>query len=387
MGEISAYIDEFGAYGFNFDAEGTSTHFILSAVVVKRKDVSYVESEIEKIRKSFFQTGEMKSSKLSTDHNKRIRLIVELKKLPFKVLVLVVDKKRLNTDGGFSYKKVFYKFLNQIFYQELRSLYPSLDIIADQVGSNEYIQSFLKYIKAKRTQITLFDQEFVDCVNSKETPIVQIADIISGSLAYNYDEKKKLLAEGHDYRKILGEKISLIRFFPRSYEEMIESESIDTESNDYIVATICNRKANEFILLNQDKEDEDIKRQVFVLKYLLFRFINNSTRKYIATKELLNALESFGYDKISVQTFRTKVIAKLRDAGVIIASSPQGLKIPSKVEEIVDFVEHSKTILMPMLIRLKKCCSTIDAGSSGDISILDIPGNETIKQIMDNIDG
>lgn len=386
MNSICAYNDEYGAFGFKFEAEGTSTHFILSAIIVKKEDVSFVENEVEKLRKQYFQTGEMKSSKLGQRHTTRIKLLSDLKKLPFKVLVLIVDKRKIYDNSGIMYKKTFYKFINQIIYNELRSLYPNLDIMADQVGSNEYMQSFLAYIKQKRTQITLFDQENISCVDSKTNPIVQVADIVSGSLAYVYDEKKKVLADNHDYKKILGEKITLIRFFPRSYQEMVDAEKLNKNINNHTVATICYRKAEEFINKNALNEDIDVKKQVFVLKYLLFRFINNSYRTYISTKELQNALEGFGYEKTSVQVFRARVIAKLRDAGVIIASSPQGLKIPSKVEEVIEFVEHTKSMLLPMLARLKRCCTTINAGSAGDISILDLKGNEDLKGILEYVE-
>ena len=32
-----AYLDEFGAFGFNFDSNGCTSHFIVSAVIVDEK--------------------------------------------------------------------------------------------------------------------------------------------------------------------------------------------------------------------------------------------------------------------------------------------------------------------------------------------------------------
>lgn len=385
MNSICAYIDEYGAYGNNFEAQGVSTHFILSAILVKREDVPFVETEVDRIRKKFFQNGEMKSSSISKNHRRRLMLLTELKKLPFKVLVLVVDKRKLY-ESGLSYKKSFYKFLSKIVYDELRSLYPSLDIMSDQVGGHDFKESFLSYMQERRKEVTLFDEENIDYVNSKSNLIVQVADIISGSLAYNYDAKKRVEADNNDFKKVIGDKICLIRFFPRQFHEMVVAEKLNSLDFNTKVAEISYRKAQDFINRNADSDDIDVKRQVFVLKYLLFRFVNNSSRKYISTKELQNALESFGYEKMTVQTFRNKVIAKLRDDGVIIASSKHGLKIPAKVEEVNDFVERSKSILLPMLTRLKRCCSTISTGSLGEISILDLEGNETLKNILENID-
>ena len=54
------------------------------------------------------------------------------------------------------------------------------------------------------------------------------------------------------------------------------------------IANICFQHAKEFIYKNESKySDIDIKAQVLTLKYLLFRFMNNNSRGYISTKELI----------------------------------------------------------------------------------------------------
>ena len=96
-------------------------------------------------------------------------------------------------------------------------------------------------------------------------------------------------------------------------------------------------------------------------------------------------MESAGFPKMTSRVFRTNIIAKLRDAGVIIASSKSGLKIPSKVEEVVDFIEHGENIVFPMLQRMKRCCSIIKASTLGELDLLQINGNEKLKNILDYV--
>lgn len=81
-------------------------------------------------------------------------------------------------------------------------------------------------------------------------------------------------------------------------------------------------------------------------------------------------------------TFRNKIIAGLRDEGVVIASSKNGYKIPTKVKEINDFINHSKSILMPMLERVKICDEVLRLGTLGNIQILDNPDNKKLKAIL-----
>ena len=110
------------------------------------------------------------------------------------------------------------------------------------------------------------------------------------------------------------------------------------------------------LFLDKHKNDDDveIKSQCIVLEYLLFRMMNNNYRGYIPTKELKSQLEYIGMKHISNSTFRLKIICKLRDAGVIISSSPKGYKIPSNESEIYDFINHGNQVVLPMLWRLKK---------------------------------
>ena len=82
-------------------------------------------------------------------------------------------------------------------------------------------------------------------------------------------------------------------------------------------------------------------------------------------------LEQWGYHHRSVVTFRNKVIAKLRDAGVIIASCSQGYKIPAKIEEFNDFVQQYKGILLPMISRLERCYSIINLGTVQEFDLLE----------------
>ena len=101
MERIHAYIDESGAYGFDFSKEGNSTHFIITAVTVKESDIPQVEEAVKKMIIDFgFKNGEIKSSKIKSNNKRRTSIISELIKLPVKAFVLVVDKRKIYKDGS-----------------------------------------------------------------------------------------------------------------------------------------------------------------------------------------------------------------------------------------------------------------------------------------------
>jgi len=84
----------------------------------------------------------------------------------------------------------------------------------------------------------------------------------------------------------------------------------------------------------------------------------------------------------SLHYFQTRVIAPLRDAGVIIASSTKGYKIPSCEQDLYDFVNHSNTIIQPLLSRIGKCRDRIRLATDGSIDILDREEYANLKQLL-----
>lgn len=221
------------------------------------------------------------------------------------------------------------------------------------------------------TQLSLFDDHKFMMTDSKKSCVVQIADIISGSLAYTFDKKKKLKANGNDYYKILqdNKKVLGLGQFPYSYDSYaVESQPID-ENFDPEIATTCYRRALHFIQSNEGNMNEDVKMQVITLKYLLFRFTNNKLRKFISTHELKSNLASRGFGQIDTLRFRTKIIGKLRDADVIISSNSKGYKIPATKAELFDYVNLEQNIIVPIIARLVKCRNVLFEGTDGSFDL------------------
>lgn len=382
-----AYIDEYGAYGFKFSDPGCTTSMILTAVLVDDKDMDAMEGAAEKISRSYFGDGEMKSKSIGKNHQRRTKIMNDIVKLPFKVYVFVIDKTKIYENCGPSYKSTFYKFFNSKIYNELYTNFKDITIVADNVGGTEYIKEFSAYVNQKVVkQLSFFDDHNFMMNDSKGNYIIQIADIISGSLAYTFDAKKKLKAEDNDYYKLLQEndKVVGIGQFPYSYDTyIVESQPAD-ENFDPEIAATCYRRAMSFIKANVDKMDEDVKMQVITLKYLLFRFVNNKLRKFISTHELKSNLASRGFGQIDTLKFRTKVIGKLRDADVIISSNSKGYKIPATKAELYDYVNLEQGIIVPIIGRLTKCRNLLYEGTDGNFDLFEKDEYELLRKIIES---
>ena len=179
----------------------------------------------------------------------------------------------------------------------------------------------------------------------------------------------------------------IIEHYPKEYHSFNIDTSAIAEDYDKSIAELCFARAVAYIETHKNDIDDSVKARVLVVKHLLFRFMNNDTRGYISTRELLDRIQSASLPIRSERVFRQEVIGKLRDAGVVIASSSsrKGYKIPSKESELYDYVNHDATILMPMLSRLKKCRDIVKLGTSNELDLLDHPEFQSLKSYFDSL--
>lgn len=380
---VSVFTDEYGAFGGDVSNPSVSSHVIISAIIVDDNNLEPLRNEIERIRKAHFQQGEMKSSSIGKRHEARVKILNELSPLPFSIFAMVFDKQALNKYPGMHYKPSFYKFINRIVHEQLTRAFPRLTVISDEIGRSEYMESFVEYIKDREKPMNLLgESDFVFC-NSKNEVLVQVADIISGSLAYDFDVHKKS-DKNPCYRKILADKICYIDFFPRNYESYI----VDTDFmsiNDRVIAELCIKQAIDYIEAHNSDDDIEIQAQLTILRYLLFMFVNKEYKSYISTKELKRQLYNTPLADISTQTFRTRIIGKMRDRGVIISgsSAKKGYKIPANEAELCDFINHGTMIIMPMLNRLRKCRDLVKTGTKNEVDLFDKTEYSSLKRFFD----
>ena len=79
----TAYIDECGNFGFDFN-NGGSKYYILCAVVVKNSDINKLHAAVSVVKKNngFGQT-EMKSSAIGANYRRRSKIVAELSLIEF----------------------------------------------------------------------------------------------------------------------------------------------------------------------------------------------------------------------------------------------------------------------------------------------------------------
>jgi len=378
-----AYIDETGNYGFSFEAQGTSSHFIITAIIVKSEDVDILNKSIDIIRSKFFSEGEMKSSNVSKNHTRRFEILRELVKLDFKVFCLVVDKQKIYEDSAImDFKKSFMKYLNGILHKELRLLYKNLEIWSDSHGSEEFMIGFDKYINNMPTY-SIFDEYKFHFVDSKFESLIQLADIICGTISFGFEKVKKC-EEYRGYYSLLKSRIIALKVWPLDYENyLINLDLINKSEFDIKIAPYCLRLATRYIEEHTKSSDPLDRDRVKVLEYILNQMYAYSPNHYIHAKELIDYINSTSKSCYNNQTFTTNIVAGLRDNNVIISSSANGYKIPLTKKELYSYSNITLGMVMPMMERLNKCRQRILYATDNELDILDLDEYVKVKRYFD----
>jgi hypothetical protein len=379
-GRVSVFVDESGDTTLDLEGskKGCSKMFVVAAVVIKPGDLDSARAQAEAVRKRFFQTGEMKSSKLKG--GRRTQVLKEVAKLPFTSVVLAADKARLTRPGGLQYKKSFFKNLNNRLYRQVYLAFPEVDVVADEHGDKTFMVGFKRYLHRKQ-QLELFTQRTFDFRPSHEEPLIQVADLLAGSLRKQLEECTRA-ADGSDPLQLLRPKIATLLVWPPGpYPLGYLPNSVGWSLEDQLVYEHCVRLAHLF--LQRAERDPEANLLKGVLEYLLFHVELAAPERFVPTGELRRLLRQHFGTQLSEQQFRAKVIAKLRDADVIVASGPKGYKIPATVSDLRQYVELADRVIRPMLARLETARSSLKLGTHGALDILDGPELRPLRELLD----
>lgn len=382
MNNKIAYIDETGNFGFDFNKPDVSTHYICTAIVVNEEDQPKLNSLIESISNQYFNGAELKASRLKRKKYDVDVILNKLSRADFHIITIICDKREMYSEG-LSYKTTFYKFLNNLLYKELYDAFPRLKIINDEFGDKEYMESFVRYVK--NTQYSnLFGQSGFEFVDSVDSNIVQLADIIGGIISENYDSsyKEKRISK---YLSKFENRFLLIKEWPLKYDEHYFSPTISDGQFDRAIAELSLNLANKYLKSHSAKSSQSEADRINCLNYLLIHFKYFDAMKYLYSTEIIDHLNELRDEKIEKRYFKSEIISKLRDLNVLITSSQKGYKLPCTKKDLYEFVDQTSNMVLPMLWRLKNIREQVKISSTNEIDILDRNEFKEIKLAINTI--
>ncbi len=184
------FIDDSGDAGFKLN-RGSTEYFVISAVVFDDNlEAEKTAVAIKELRRNlgFSDKIEFKFNKSRKDV--REKFLHAVNKFDFRIRSLVVDKKLIRSEELKNNKDSFYSYMIKTLLKYSNKSILEASIKIDGSGDRTFRRSFTSYLRkqlnSKQTKII----KQCRLVNSKNNVLIQMADMIAGSVRRNRDIKK-----------------------------------------------------------------------------------------------------------------------------------------------------------------------------------------------------
>lgn len=348
-----AFIDESGDPHFS---NGSSNTFLICATLINENDISEITNNLKTLLADY-KLPELKSSKMG-DVRKRYEILNHISKWKVSIITICVKKEDFDKAGRwFRYHGSFYKYVERLLISEVVRIYGNVDLTFDTFGDLYYRESFVKYIKGameKRSQIELFSPEIIMCQPRSEI-LVQLSDIMGGSI------RKYFAGELSDVKNILDPiwKGSLIVGQP-DWMKMVKYEASDGSSQiDDDIMRVALESVDLFI--EENKKNDERAAACETLDYLKGRLLYGNPSEYCYRTAIKEWLNYRGFKDYNEEKVSREVISLLREEGVMLVSSSEGIKIPSSEKDVRDHYLFILGQAIPSLKRLKKMHQVMSA--------------------------
>ena len=340
------YVDESGSPHLNDEYQDSNDYYVICAIVAEEEHHHSRIRSSKDIVSRHAGVGELKSSNIGLASNRRRQILMDIFQEEINAFCLVVDKRRIWRDSGLRFKPSFYKFLHRMFYNRLKSSSLEISVYADEYGRSEFMESFEKYISSETSLLESF------CFDgSRETPLIQIADVVAGSIRRIYDgiDDNSLIPDQGRNQLVIEEWPP-----PDATQDQLET-SHDT---DLVIRSIALRNARVYVEKMMLSDEPESILRADAIRYLLWRFEMNPG-KYIHRQEIIDHLHETSGATLNPTQLTSRIFADARDSDVIIASSDGGVKIPYFADDLRRWMARTESQVAPYLRRAGKARNRI----------------------------
>jgi len=375
MARIS-FVSEAGAHGFSFERVGDA-HFSITVVLVEEEHKREVEEGFRRIHQRHLPSSGISFPRDGLGIVQGRAFLKALKELGFSFHSLVIDKRKLHQKSPFQYRGTFYKFLSGLIYNNLYRTVPTLSVVASPLGTAEFMDSFRRYILDNH-RVDLFSPVPFAFSTAGEEPLLQLAAFLGEGLNRFHAELSDVDVE----RELNGKCVGVARW-PEGYVPYtVDTQELKADARDEAVTAAAQLRAREYLQRHEGSEDPVIKSRVAFVEYLLLVFTYNYRTRYIHTHELLQHLNSYGYENFTEHRFRSLVVGPVRDEGVLVVSSAAGYKLPCSVREVYGFFNYYNQQIQPMLHRLGQCHRALELATGGGLDVLGQPEYASLRKLL-----
>lgn len=198
------FIDDSGDAGFKLD-KGSTPFFVIACIIFDDDlEALKVKVAIKEVRRKlkFPDLVEFKFFKSkSITRNKFLEAIIPYS---FRVRAIVIDKSKIRSDELKYNKNSFYSYVIKLVLQHSNNTILNAKIRIDGSGDRVFKKSFLTYLRKQLNSKQKVVMKNCKLVDSKSDELIQLADMIAGSIRRSYDTTK---SDSQSYKKIIKKHI------------------------------------------------------------------------------------------------------------------------------------------------------------------------------------
>lgn len=198
------FIDDSGDPGFKLD-KGSTSHFIIAMVVFDDElEAEKTAVAIKELKRKIGFREQTEFRFFKTRRDFRIKFLKVVNKFNFRIRCLVVDKSLIYSNELKNNKNSFYAYFIKEVLKNSNNTILNAKVRMDGSGDRVFRKSFFTYI---RREVNRSDKKIMhNCkmVDSKGNVLVQLADMIAGSINRAQNKKKR---DSKIYRNIIKKHI------------------------------------------------------------------------------------------------------------------------------------------------------------------------------------
>jgi hypothetical protein len=219
---MKIFIDESGDPGFRIE-EGSSRFFVVALIIFEDPaEESRARTALVNLKKEWQKDDsfEFKFSKMSIKERKQVIEVAMFAK--FRIRAVIFDKVRMNTLQLEHFKENYYQYAIRSLLEHQDCRIQSSEIRIDTFGETYYRDNLIKYFNKHLCSSEEETHKHLIFQDSKFNVLIQLADIIAGSLRKSFD---KGTDDSQIYRDIFSDYEEDIRVF-HSVLHTVKSSSL-----------------------------------------------------------------------------------------------------------------------------------------------------------------
>lgn len=199
------FIDESGDPGFKTKS-GSSESFVIALVIFDHEsDAEATDNIIQTFKKRLNPhiRSEIKFNKL--EKSQRIEFLISIRNCKFRIRAMIIKKEAIKRSSLKAKTTLYYQyFLKQLLEHNHKDI-KDAKLRLDSLGERKFKKAMSAYLRKNlndnNKQVGVMkDLQFV---NSKNNSLIQLADMIAGSIRRSYQNKN----DSETYKQIIQEKI------------------------------------------------------------------------------------------------------------------------------------------------------------------------------------